>query len=228
MRLKLTHILLFGIIAAQTAQATVTLQLTAGALRDSSGNIVPNNTTMVMVSDTNGFGNLSQLGEELLGVNLAVGTSFGDGLRILQVVGATDLNAGDFGFSSTLSDLDLAVNGLTGAAGTAGTDFAILWFPGLTGTAAQTLTSNQSFGFYRSDSIDSGSWGGSIPGEAISFNIPSDPGVYSLAAVDTNLGGGIPTSAFNAAGTVGAIPEPSRSMLAFIGLIALIGRRRRL
>lgn len=226
MNIKHSFLLLAGIFVAHTAQATVTLQVTVGDLRNSSGNIVPNNTTMVMVSDTNGFSNLATLGQELSGVNLTAGTTFGDGLRILQVVGASDLNSGDFGYSATLSGLDLAANGLTGAAGTAGTDFAILWFPGLTGTGAQTLTDGQSFGFYRSDTIDSASWGGSIPSDAISFNMPSDPGTYSLAATDTNLGGGIATSNFNATGVVG-VPEPSRSMLALLGLSSLVVRRRR-
>jgi hypothetical protein len=228
MNLKYTYLLLAGLFVTHTAQATVTLQVTAGSLRNSSGNIVPNNTTMVLVSDTNGFSSLATLGLELSGLNLTAGTTFGDGLRILQVTGASDLGSGEFGYSATLSGLDLAANGLTGASGTAGTDLAVLWFPGLTGTGSQTLANGQSFGFYRSDTIDSVSWGGAAPTDAISFNMPTDPGSYQLAAVDTSLFGGIATSSFNAAGTVGAVPEPSRSMLALIGLTCLLGRRKRI
>jgi hypothetical protein len=198
-----------------------------GPLRNSLGGIIPNNTTLVLVSDTNGFSNLNDLGVELNGINLTAGTTFGSGSRILQVIGASDLNSNEFGYSTTLSNLDLAANGLTGAAGTAGTDLALLWFPGLTGSASQNLTVGQSFGFYRSDTIDAASYGGSAPVDAISFNVPTDGFTYQLAAYDTNLGGSIAPSSFNATGVVSGVPEPSRSVLTILGLAGLIIRRRR-
>jgi hypothetical protein len=227
MNIKHAAFLLVGIFVAQTTQASITLQMQVGPLRNSLGNIIPNNTTLVLVSDTNGFSNINDLGLELNGVNLSAGTTFGSGSRILQVIGASDLNSNDFGYSTTLSNLDLAANGLTGAAGTAGTDLALLWFPGLTGSAPQNLAMGQSFGFYRSDTVDAASYGGSAPVDAISFNVPTDGFTYQLAAYDTNLGGTIATSNFNATGVVAGVPEPSRSMLALIGVACLIGRRKR-
>ena len=188
MNFKCTFLLLAGLFLTHTTQATVTLQVTVGNLRNSSGNIVPNNTTMVLVSDTNGFSSLPNLGLELSGVNLTAGTTFGDGLRILQVTGASDLGSGDFGYSATLSGLDLAANGLTGATGTAGTDLAVLWFPGLTGTGSQTLANGQSFGFFRSDTIDTASWAGSVPSDAISFNMPTDPGSSYITSLVISKG----------------------------------------
>lgn len=226
MKLKYFASLVFVILCTQQANATVTLDIQTANLRTSGGSIIPNNTTIILVSDTDGFSSPylagAGLSQELLGLTLAAGNTFGTGGKILNVLGATDLSgSGDFGYNAS-QVFDLATLGLTGGAGTSGTDLALLWFPGLTGTGAQTLLDGQSYGFYRSDVADVGSGG------TFTFNMPSDGFSESIYALDTTLGGGIPTSAFNAAGTVGAIPEPSRSMLAFIGLIALIGRRRRL
>lgn len=227
MKLKYIASLILVALCAQQASATVTLDIQTASLRTSGGAIIPNDTTIILVSDTDGFSaaylNGSGLSQELLGLTLATGNTFGTGGKILNVLGATDLSgSGDFGYNAS-QVFDLATLGLTGGAGTSGTDLALLWFPGLTGTGAQSLADGQSYGFYRSDSID-GDSGGSF-----SFNMPSDGFAESIYALDTSLGGGIATSAFNAGGTVGvgAIPEPSRSMLACIGLIALIGRRRR-
>lgn len=224
---KYCSVLIFSsVLAASSLHAAVTLTMSVGDLRNSSGAIVANNTTMALVSGTSGFGSLSALSSDLSGVNLQAGTSFGTGFKILAVAGATDLNPtnGDYGYGTSAN---FALTGLTGGAGTAGTDLAILWFPGLTGTGAQTLSNGQSFGFFRSDTIDSASWGGTVPGSAISFNTPTDGGAYDLAYSDTNLGGGISTGSFTASNTVGAVPEPSRTLFCMIGFVALVGRRRR-
>lgn len=216
---SITILLLIGLFSHQ-AMGTVTLDIQTANLRTSGGTVVPANTTMILVSDTDGFSSLAGLSNELLNLNLAVGSTFGTNSKILNVLGASDLNSGDFGYNQNKS-YDLTALGLTGGTGTSGTDLAILWFPGLTGTAAQTLGNGQSFGFYRSDIVD-GPSGGSF-----SFNMPTDGSTTSIYALDTNLGGGIAPSTFNATGTVGAVPEPSRSMLAVLGLACLIGRRKR-
>ncbi|MCX6840474.1 MAG: PEP-CTERM sorting domain-containing protein [Verrucomicrobia bacterium] len=216
---SITILLLIGLFSHQ-AMGTVTLDIQTANLRTSGGTVVPANTTMILVSDTDGFSSLAGLSNELLNLNLAVGSTFGTNSKILNVLGASDLNSGDFGYNQNKS-YDLTALGLTGGTGTSGTDLAILWFPGLTGTAAQTLGNGQSFGFYRSDIVD-GPSGGSF-----SFNMPTDGSTTSIYALDTNLGGGIAPSTFNATGTVGAVPEPSRSMLAALGLACLIGRRKR-
>ena len=216
---SITILLLVGLFSHQ-AMGTVTLDIQTANLRTSGGTVVPANTTMILVSDTDGFSSLAGLSNELLNLNLAVGSTFGTNSKILNVLGASDLSNGDFGYNQNKS-YDLTALGLTGGTGTSGTDLAILWFPGLTGTAAQTLGNGQSFGFYRSDIVD-GPSGGSF-----SFNMPTDGSTTSIYALDTNLGGGIAPSTFNATGTVGAVPEPSRSMLAVLGLACLIGRRKR-
>jgi hypothetical protein len=217
---SITILLLIGLFSHQ-AMGTVTLDIQTANLRTSGGTVVPVNTTMILVSDTDGFSSLDGLSADLLNLNLAVGSTFGTNSKILNVLGASDLSGnGDFGYNQNKS-YDLTALGLTGGTGTSGTDLAILWFPGLTGTAAQTLGSGQSFGFYRSDIVD-GASGGSF-----SFNMPTDGSTTSIYALGTNLDGGIAPSSFNATGTVGAVPEPSRSMLAVLGLACLIGRRKR-
>jgi hypothetical protein len=108
MNIKYASLILVGIFAAQTSQASITLQMQVGPLRNSLGGIIPNNTTLVLVSDTNGFSNLNDLGVELNGINLTAGTTFGSGSRILQVIGASDLNSNEFGYSTTLSKALLA------------------------------------------------------------------------------------------------------------------------
>lgn len=213
--------LLFLAVFAQSALATVQLDIQTGVLRTSSGTIIPTNTTLILVSDTNGFSSTGTLSQELLGVSLTAGTTFGNGSKILSVIGASDLSgSGDIGYNAN-QVFDLAALGLTGGAGTTGTDLAILWFPGLTGTGAATLANGQSFGYYRSDVVDSGSGG------TWTFNMPADSTSQSIYALDSNLGGGIAPSTFNAAYTVSGVPEPSRILLAGLGLVGLVMRRRR-
>jgi len=222
MRLHFSTLLLATVFFAHQARATVNLDIQTGALRTSGGAVVTINTTAVLVSDTDGFSDLTTLSAELLGLNLTVGSTFGSGSKILSIIGTTDIDGSNrFGYVDNAT-YNLTTLGLTGAAGTAGTDLAILWFPGLTGTGARTLTNSQSFGFYRSDSIDT------LSGGTFTFNMPADTAAESIYALDTNIGGGLPPSTFNAAGTVGAVPEPSRSMLALIGLTCLLGRRKRI
>jgi hypothetical protein len=222
--MSLKHIpllLLLGLFSYQAAMGSVTLDIQTGALRTSGGTIIPANTTMILVADTDGFSPLAGLSTELLNLSLTAGSTFGTNGKILNVVGASDINElGNFGyvFNPTLNLTDL---GLTGGSGTTGTDLAVLWFPGLTGTAAQTLGNGQSFGFYRSDTIDSASGG------SFTFNVPPETSNVSIYAVDPNVGGGIAPSTFNATGTVGAVPEPSRAVLTILGLAGLIIRRRR-
>lgn len=203
------------------ANATVSLDIQTGALRTSGGAIVPTNTTMILVADINGFSSLTDLANELMNVNLVAGSTIGSGGKILQVVAGSDIDGnGNIGYVGG-GTFDLTALGLNGAAGTAGTDLAVLWFPGLLGDGAATVGAGQSFGFYRSDSIDSASGG------SFSFNMPTDPSAVNIWALDPNIGGGIPTSNFEATGTVGAVPEPSRVAFLFLGMTCLVFRRKR-
>ncbi|MFZ4766989.1 MAG: PEP-CTERM sorting domain-containing protein [Roseimicrobium sp.] len=210
-----------ALLVASQASATVNLQFQVGSLRNGAGDIVPLNTTVILVSDTNGFSAPADIAAELLGVTIATGQTVGSGGKILRVVGASDISGlGNVGYVDG-SIFDLTALGLTGAAGTAGTDLAIMWFPGLTGTASQVLAGGQAFGFYRTDTVDTAS------GADISFNVPADPGAYTLASLDNtpNLLGGISPDAFKAPYTVS--PEPSRLMLVLLGVVGLITRRKR-
>lgn len=226
MKTKTLTLAIAFLMASNAAFASISIQLQVGSLRTQAGSIVAPGTIAVLVSDTNGFSSQSTLETELLGKTLSVGTTFSDFGKILGVFNASDLSGnGEIGLGGNIPSLDLAALGLTGSANnTTATDLAVLWFPGLT-TVGSTLSQGQSFGFYRSDTTDP------LSGGDMSFNVPTDGFPYTLAAYDNTLGGGgngsVLPSTFNATGTVGAVPEPSRSMLAVLGLACLIGRRKR-
>jgi len=226
MKTKTLTLAIACLMASNAAFASISIQLQVGSLRTQAGSIIAPGTIAVLASDTNGFSSQSALETELLGKTLSVGTTFSDFGKILGVFNASDLSgSGEIGLGGS-TVLDLAALGLTGSANnTTATDLAVLWFPGLT-TVGSTLSQGQSFGFYRSDTTDA------LSGGDMSFNVPTDGFPYTLAAYDNTLGGGgngsVLPSTFNAAGTVGAVPEPSRSMLALIGLTCLLGRRKRI
>lgn len=215
--MKKITFLLFMVIGT-LAQASVTLNFDFGPAYTAGGASMVNNGSIgVLVADTSGSG-FAQ-GASLIGSTLTAGGSLG-GNRILGVVGASDISTvGDFGFSSSI-----LVNDFTGittgsSTGAGGTPLMFYWFPGIS-SAGATLAGGESYGFFRSDTIDAGS------GSEISFNMPADGGAYALAAYDTTLGGGYASSLFQA-NSVAGVPEPGRVMLALVGLLGLSLRRRR-
>jgi MYXO-CTERM domain-containing protein len=200
------------------ASASVTINFDFGPVYTAGGGgMVASGTIGVLVANTGGSG-FAQ-GESLVGSTLSVGGDLG-GNRILGVMNASDISTlGDFGFSSSVvvNDFTGITNGSSTGAG--GTQLMFYWFPGLT-TGGATVAEGQSYGFFRSDTIDTGS------GSDISFNMPADGGIYSLAAYDTTLGGGYASSLFQA-NSVAGVPEPGRMVLALLGLAGLALRRRR-
>lgn len=205
------------IVFASMAQASVTLNFDFGPAYTAGGaGMVNNGSVGVLVADTSGSG-FAQ-GASLIGSTLTAGGTLG-GNRILGVMNATEISGGIFGFSSTVNVSDFT--GLTTgtATGLGGTPLMFYWFPSIN-SAGSTLAGGESYGSFRSDTIDGGS------SSDISFNLPADGGAYSLAAYDTTLGGGYASSLFQA-NSVAGVPEPGRVMLALLGLLGLTLRRRR-
>lgn len=199
------------------AQASVTINFDFGPAYTAGGASMVNNGALgVLVANTSGSG-FAQ-GASLIGSTLTAGGSLG-GNRILDVFGAKDISSGTFGYSSAISVSDFT--GITNgnATGAGGTELMFYWFPSIT-TAGSTLAGGESYGSFRSSTIDAGS------GSQISFNMPADGGAYALAAYDTTLGGGYASSLFQA-NSVAGVPEPGRVMLALLGLLGLTLRRRR-
>ncbi len=204
------------------AGATVTLNINVADLRTGTGAIIDSNTTLILVADASGF-NMGTLSADLLGLNLTIGSTFGVGGQIIDIIGASDLGSGDYGYNLS-NTYDLTALGLVGADSPSllGSQIAVMWFPGRTGILPQAVLSNgESYGFYRSDTIDGPSLGDQ------SFNMPADGASLNIFALDTTLGGGIPTESLWASGLVGSVPEPSRGILALLGLGLAVLRRHR-
>lgn len=215
--------LLFSLVA-NTLFASVTIPFTVGEAYTAGGvSQVAPGTIGVLVADTTGSGIFAQ-GASLVGANLSVGEMLGDS-RILGVISASDLSGlGDFGFFDTLTIGDALLTGLTfgTATNTAGSDLGFYWFPGIT-TAGGIVSEGQEYGFFRSDTVDS------LSGSEMSFNLAENGSTNALAAFTTNLDGSYDPALFQANSTAGVagIPEPSRMILAMLGFVGLMFRRRR-
>lgn len=208
--------LLCALLLAANARATVTIDFQLATALDSTSAPVAANTIGILVADNYGTG--LPTAAELLGAVLSNGSLIGDS-TILRVFQAADLGVNQFGFADSLT---LALgSGITGGAGTAGTDLGFYWFPGIT-TIGATVSGGQSYGFYRSDTVATGD------GSTMSYNVPSDPSSSSLYTLTPDLMGSTPSTSLVANLTVAsAAPEPSRLMLGVMGLGAFLMRRRR-
>jgi len=113
------------------------------------------------------------------------------------------------GFSNTF---DITYSGNLGA----GDQLALYWFPGLTGS---TVGASQSYGFYRTSVIDTGSGGD------MAFVLPTDGFPYTLAAINVDNAGIATNAEFTA---IPVVPEPS-TYAAIMGIAALVvvARRRK-
>ncbi len=118
---------------------------------------------------------------------------------------------------------DLNLSSVTGW--TSGDPLALMWFPTLT-MASSTIAAGTQYGFYRNNVPVDGSQAWVTPGDPSSANALT---FFTQDGVDFSPGAGAanPASAGNASLTVGAVPEPSRSLLGLIGIGVLALRRRR-
>jgi hypothetical protein len=184
-------------LLVKPAAGSITITFDLGAVYTAGGeNNVAAGTIGVLVADAAGLGGFAR-GDDLLGVTLAAGNSFGAGGRIRGLVTATDnlYNLGVSGFSENINISNDLLAGLTfGAADTTtGTSLAFYWFPGIT-TAGSTITAGQSYGFYREDSLAALAGSGS----QMSFNLPQDGSALQLAALTIAADGNLPENTFHA------------------------------
>lgn len=200
------------------ASAELTIQLDMARLYTAGGSSqVADGTIGVLVANTSG-GGFGQ-GASLVGAELSAGQLLG-GNRILGTLQAFDVSdAGDFGFGQPVTVSDFTGMTFGSSNGSGGTELAVYWFPGIT-TAGSIVSEGQSYGYFRSDTVDIDA------GSNISFNLPADGGNYSLVAYETDLGGSFDAANFQA-NSVAGIPEPSRMILAMLGFVGLMFRRRR-
>jgi hypothetical protein len=204
------------LMAPLTASATVSFLIDADLLKNQSGGSLSQSSLFMLVSST----------QDSLFQDIAVGSS----TTIGSLLNADDriIFKGDFlGSPNTNGVLNTTSGSLTLNSGaltnwTTGDPLALLWFPTLT-AASLAIPDGTPYGFYTNASSLDGSEPWVTPADST-----SDYGLLFYTADGVNLGPGTnPASAGNASLTVGAVPEPSRSLLGLIGLGVLALRRRR-
>lgn len=139
------------------------------------------------------------------------GTTAGDDY-VLGVFNAFDYDTGTGGFQGAFE----ATSSYTTATSYAGKQLAVYFFESGSNAAGE------SYGFFRTSTKDS-------DGGTIAYVVPNDGNTDSILSASTSIGGsgttfnGTPTSS----GSIDAVPEPSRMILAGLGLMTMLMRRRR-
>jgi hypothetical protein len=209
------------------AYATITLSMDFGTAYDSSGVPVSDNTLWALVvdHDTNntfaGFG----LNGSLYSANTStpgIADDFfthGQTISLGSVVGGGTIFAMGGGWSDGLVSpqllLELGVNGVE-----TGRNFAFYWFSGATFTGNQNevqTIANQVGGIHNNTSNIG------IDGFNTAMLMPSDGSNLSVGALNEDAGGSIANVNFY---SITLIPEPSTAILASIGSLVLLRRRR--
>jgi len=220
---------IFGLGLASATQASVTLSIDVGGMKQSNGTSIAAGTIGILVVDSSGdgfSGSTAGSYSSIVGTQLTANQNlFGStDDTILKVFSASDLSgSGDIGFSGSLSGYTYG-----GAIGQSD-KLAIYWFPGVT-TSGATLGAGQSqMGFFRSDTFDSLSAPGGAGNGYTTFALPADGASLAISYYTTspNLGGGIAPSSLQAFSIGAAVPEPSRALLLGLGMVGMLARRRR-
>lgn len=214
--MKFKTCLLF-IIFPLVSYSAVTIDVQVAELLDSSGAEVSTSSYAIIVADTGNDGFLGQYTSALdadasvftsttLSVGQTIGGSSND--EIIGVFQPLDFGSGVIGINGSISNLDI-----TGGNVAAGQDLALFWFPTVT---TASITSNVAqYGFYRSDTVDTGA-AAPVP---IAFFVPSDGTSTDLWVFDSILDTTAPDPSMLTA--VVPVPEPA-VYSAVIGLCSLL------
>ncbi|WP_050030932.1 PEP-CTERM sorting domain-containing protein [Verrucomicrobium sp. BvORR034] len=207
-------LVLCGLLAISLgeAEAAVTFDIQADALKTNGGALAPTSTLVLLVADTgnNGFGQIAA--GQSLSVNSVLGGSDD------RIVGIYDLSLNNVaGYFQVLAS-NLELTSVTGWS--VGDGLALVWFPTLTlGDINGTVSASTSYGSFS---------GPPVVGNAWTTPENTTASLYFFNESGTLSPGTIPAAAGNASNTVSAVPEPSVSLLAMAGaMFAVFGRRRR-
>jgi hypothetical protein len=210
MKKFLTASLLSLALGAASAQATVSLSLYGGILRDSSGTALSDGGLLVLVASTTD----SIFSSPLPDTNLSVGSLFGGDDQIVGLFSISQDNSGMAGGYGSLLNLSYSSNLGTGDA------LQLYWFPTLT-TASTSFGSYTPYGSYRTDSIASGS--------DIGWALPSDGSTVTLNFFTVSSGIGSEADVLGTA-SLSTVPEPATTVALLGGgaaLFVLYRRRQR-
>ncbi|MCF7790208.1 MAG: PEP-CTERM sorting domain-containing protein [Prosthecobacter sp.] len=212
---SIQYLILFATLCSPlVSRAAVTFNMAGATLYESDGTTpVPTTGLMLLVADTSGTNGFSSVaGGASLSLNSFLnGTD--DLILAKWALGASSATPGFF--SDAVSNLTLGANNWD-----AGDALALLWFPTLT-TSSGTALAGDSYGIYYNSatsgaSLDSGdAW------------ITPASGTKSLNLLTTDYSGSHTSASTTASFTVSGVPEPSRALLAALGLGMVSLRRRR-
>lgn len=211
-----------------TTEASITINLYAGELRNASGSASIAQGTLLQLINLGSDGIFNEINVgDTSSTGLARWTSGDD--SVLDAVYLVGNGPGDFA-STAAFDLSVGSDPTTGimersmkidfSSLPAGTKLGIRWFPGLAAADFQTITlaQGQSFGQFTRQTapMHSGSpWVTGADGSTLGFD----------ALATANIGGGDANSAGFASFTV--VPEPASIALSMIGAAGLAFMRRR-
>lgn len=229
--------ILLSIVALSALQlpafsAAVTINLFADSLRDASGNPLADGTLVQLVVDpaSNGFGDPAR---SVSREQTTSDSSFGSEIKELSFVGGSvdDVVVATFAISSANSGsagglfeaLNINYDPNTYRAGLTiaqGMPMLLRWWPGkTTASPNSSVLAGDRFGEYRTASV--------VDGSEIAWTTPAVGSLNALNVTTPASGGTATVSQLSARLTVVPVPEPSTLGLAAIGILSLIGRRRR-
>jgi hypothetical protein len=215
MKLHVSVFLAIFVLVSSLSQASISFNIQADKLKNADGTAAmnPNGLVLFVSSTSNLFfdpitaGSLTSVGSSLNGGDDII--LFRSNLTTSGFDGVLDIGTGDLSLAS--------IPGWT-----TGDPLALLWFPTLT-LASTTIGAATPYGLYTMAVPIDGSSTWVTPTDGLSA-VP----LYFFTADGSDYGpGSNPALAGNASLTVGAVPEPSRTLLGLIGLVVVALRRRR-
>lgn len=215
--LSILTLVAFTFTPAIFGATTITFDVQADTLRTSNGTIASDGVVM-LVADTSGLGSF---GAVKPGATFSAGSFLDAGNKELVLYSSTIQNttatAGAFaGFSSSITPGSGIYSALA-----SGNPLALLWFPTL--TASNTSASaGDSYGIYTGTGNADGSNTWVTPSST-----SSGYKLYMLTQSAQIATGTNANAIGNATLTVTAAPEPSRAILAALGMGFILLRRRR-
>jgi MYXO-CTERM domain-containing protein len=205
------------IAMACTAKATVTFNINADLLQTATaGTAAPTSGLVMLVANTSTTGSFGS-------TSVQAGAPLGVGANIMT--NDVILKEWSIGGSSGTAGAFYDTTGALSTSLTTGNPLALLWFPTLT-TSSSTATASAPYGIY------TGPGNNGTGDTSAAWSVPAAGSTVTLDMYTSNAAFGpynspLANSAGVASLTVSGAPEPSRAILAALGMGALLLRRRR-
>jgi hypothetical protein len=206
------NILLLAFAPITLLAQTYTVQFDAADLLAADSTVAPVGSSWVLVVDSLGDGFTTGWADADIfsGSTLSIGTSLGDSDNLVIAGGGLIDSGSGGGYANTVTPVSLSGNVGTGDL------YALYWFPEVSGG---TLGSLGEYGFFRTDTIDTGAGG------AIAMELGNSGAALQTSVFDTNLGGVFSPAELTATAIV---PEPAHiaALFGFLALGFALWRRR--